>query len=525
MKYRFYFLYLKKFVFIVSIGLAYYPLKGQGFNFTQFEATPTFINPAIMSGKNNLIAAVHYRNQKMVIENWNSSLFTLICPLKIRNSMPKAGIGFSVLDDRYTSDQNYAFQNLSLNFSYRIKLTKYTSVMAGIQSAYNQKKISSISGTTGNQYQVERGGFDPGLPSGEHQTIFKNAYINWGIGFQLISKDTSKFDKFWLSGSLLQSSPLYLNSSWSTGAENSTLILYGRYRILKSALFQLFPDVFLYNYLDQTICAGGITGSFPIKNKSKNPYIFDLTARTSFSRSYSAILKLTMSSFIMGLSYEIPYGANSYKPLTGNITELMAAYQLPIKGKKEPERKKRKRATRKDAKHVSPTLIKPSVKKKERPTFDSIQKVAESKLKIDSMISPSPLGKKNPPIHSLENTEALNRGNVLSEKLNKNLQFNVNSLDINSNSLLLLNEIAELLIENKQLKLIVIGHTDNVGNKEKNKILSEKRALVIKDYLVRKNVQPERIMTKGMGDKNPVVPNTTDENRSKNRRVEFVLFQ
>jgi len=86
----------------------------------------------------------------------------------------------------------------------------------------------------------------------------------------------------------------------------------------------------------------------------------------------------------------------------------------------------------------------------------------------------------------------------------------------------LLAEIVTLLQTNKDLKLSVEGHTDNVGNAKANQALSQKRAESVKKFLEGKGVEGKRLQTKGWGDGKPVSDNRTEDGRSKNRRVELV---
>jgi OmpA-OmpF porin, OOP family len=60
-----------------------------------------------------------------------------------------------------------------------------------------------------------------------------------------------------------------------------------------------------------------------------------------------------------------------------------------------------------------------------------------------------------------------------------------------------------------------------VGKHAYNMKLSQKRADAVKDYIVKKGIAASRITTKGYGPDKPVVPNTTPENKQKNRRIEF----
>ncbi|MDR1812848.1 MAG: OmpA family protein, partial [Candidatus Fibromonas sp.] len=72
-------------------------------------------------------------------------------------------------------------------------------------------------------------------------------------------------------------------------------------------------------------------------------------------------------------------------------------------------------------------------------------------------------------------------------------------------------------------KVIVEGHTDNVGSEQINQFLSDKRALSVLDYLVERGVNRDRLESVGHGLSRPVADNNTEEGRAKNRRVELVI--
>ena len=72
-------------------------------------------------------------------------------------------------------------------------------------------------------------------------------------------------------------------------------------------------------------------------------------------------------------------------------------------------------------------------------------------------------------------------------------------------------------------KLSINGHTDNVGNAEKNQKLSEDRAAAVKAYLESKGVDASRLTSAGFGQDQPVADNKTKAGRAKNRRVEFAI--
>jgi len=83
-----------------------------------------------------------------------------------------------------------------------------------------------------------------------------------------------------------------------------------------------------------------------------------------------------------------------------------------------------------------------------------------------------------------------------------------------------LDYVVDFMTHKKSARLEISGHTDNVGNKKANKILSEKRAQTCRDYLIKKGIEASRIVTAGYGDERPIATNDTDAGRQQNRRIE-----
>jgi outer membrane protein OmpA-like peptidoglycan-associated protein len=78
--------------------------------------------------------------------------------------------------------------------------------------------------------------------------------------------------------------------------------------------------------------------------------------------------------------------------------------------------------------------------------------------------------------------------------------------------------------QNPTAKIEIAAHTDDVGSDEFNYKLSEKRAQEIVKYLVNKKINPNRLLAKGYGKSKPVIEDTTEEARARNRRVELKII-
>jgi len=102
------------------------------------------------------------------------------------------------------------------------------------------------------------------------------------------------------------------------------------------------------------------------------------------------------------------------------------------------------------------------------------------------------------------------------------IQFDFNQATIKAESEPVLKEVGSLFQQQSDLKLRILGHTDNVGKPAYNLDLSKKRAESVKAYLVQNfKVDATRLTTEGFGDTKPIAKNDTEQGRAQNRRVEL----
>lgn len=100
------------------------------------------------------------------------------------------------------------------------------------------------------------------------------------------------------------------------------------------------------------------------------------------------------------------------------------------------------------------------------------------------------------------------------------LQSSTNMIENSSKTLL---EIVSFLNENPSIKIKISGHTDNVGKEHSNKHLSKLRAMVVMNFLIDKGIEASRLSAEGYGSMFPILPNNSEENKKRNRRVEFEI--
>ncbi|MGH2553055.1 MAG: OmpA family protein, partial [Chitinophagaceae bacterium] len=103
----------------------------------------------------------------------------------------------------------------------------------------------------------------------------------------------------------------------------------------------------------------------------------------------------------------------------------------------------------------------------------------------------------------------------------KNIFFDVNKYDLEPQSQVELEKLVQLLNENPTLNIEISGHTDNVGKPADNLLLSNNRAKSVINYLISKNISPQRLTAKGYGETKPVADNNTEDGMAMNRRTEM----
>lgn len=150
-------------------------------------------------------------------------------------------------------------------------------------------------------------------------------------------------------------------------------------------------------------------------------------------------------------------------------------------------------------------------------------------IKNWKMISDTLIGPVEYKFPALDTTMAVNdEWNTLKEKINSDpltLHFNTNKASDNLNTVekQKVTDILEYLKNVKDATVLIVGHSDNVGNREANVVLGQKRAEFSKNYLVKNGIDAERITTESKGPDEPIRENTTAEGKANNRRTVITI--
>lgn len=131
------------------------------------------------------------------------------------------------------------------------------------------------------------------------------------------------------------------------------------------------------------------------------------------------------------------------------------------------------------------------------------------------------LDKQAKELEAIAETKRTEQGIV--SKLKSDILFDTGKADLKPQANENLGKMAAILKKYPENVLTIKGYTDNTGSAAINKTLSEKRADAVKTQLIAGGVPANTISTLGMGPSNPVAPNTSNDGRAQNRRVEVEI--
>jgi outer membrane protein OmpA-like peptidoglycan-associated protein len=126
-------------------------------------------------------------------------------------------------------------------------------------------------------------------------------------------------------------------------------------------------------------------------------------------------------------------------------------------------------------------------------------------------------------LEAIPDADVAIEGDAVTVSFAGEVMFDSGSRNLTPGALSRLDSVAATLNRYPDADILVMGHTDSVGDEGMNLRLSEDRALMVKNQLTRKGVDPVRLTTLGLGEGEPIATNATPEGRAQNRRVEIEL--
>tara|TARA_R110002073_G_scaffold72537_1_gene177153 strand:- start:122285 stop:122989 length:705 start_codon:yes stop_codon:yes gene_type:complete len=120
--------------------------------------------------------------------------------------------------------------------------------------------------------------------------------------------------------------------------------------------------------------------------------------------------------------------------------------------------------------------------------------------------------------------ERVDDGIVVTFDENSGVYFETAKYNINNKSQETLNKLVNVFREFQDTNILVVGHTDNVGDENYNMTLSKNRANAVSNYIIGKGLSSGRVVTNWFGESQPLHNNATATGRAKNRRVNVAIL-
>ena len=367
----------------------------------------------------------------------------------------------------------------------------------GVQAGYFQQKTGTTGFTTGSQWNPLTG-FDPNASIGEQFDGERKGFLTLGAGATYYKEDEEgrQLANFGLSGLGLNQPDISF-----TGEENKLPVKYvahGYIALLRNGAWAIGPEAYYARDNHQSFLQGGISARKYFENSNPFDVLKDgfVEAYARYREGKSAVLglQLLQPNFVVGASYDLALSGNA---LPGNAFEVTLTLRKPF------------------------TKPKPQVQQPIEGDY-SLGEVRDFIFKKDKPAEQVDEGKKE---ETEDGGEAAGSDKNYRLALRKDFKFGFNKAELDEEGKAYLDELAALLKASPNLKLEVIGHTDDVGTATANRKVSQQRADVVVAYLKAQGVSAKRLKTTGKADKAPLVGNDSEANRAKNRRVEFNIYE
>lgn len=511
--------------------------SGQYFQYSQYNYTSQRINPAMVASSSYASLGLLYRQQATGGDVYlKSSFVSAVYPMLNRRTGQRwAGIGMSMMDDR--ADAIFKIQEASLSFAVNIPLTRFSTLSLGVKGLYLQRRINLDGLFTGEQFISDRG-FDRSIANGENLHYLRSDFFTFSSGMYWQQTDRAGDRVAYFGLSLFDFNRPDDSFAGVKNELSSTMVFHGGVRIYHEQQLSFSPEVLLTRSASNNVVNMGAVTSYFISPSPKAQNVrIDILTKYVAGRSGILGLQWHSENFSVGCSYDFPVGQKNI----GNTSAFEVGIELR---KLVDHRLSRKVIARKKNKPVPNRARTVATEKKTvatktgKPT-SSRSSAAISVMKVesrtDSVVRTTPPKKAQADIRAtlqqkqdsvLTHAEAgmVDHEPFVVEKVTLHFNFEFNSSDLDKPSGEYLDELSEALAENEHLRIRLTGHTDNIGSPKFNQRLSLFRANTIKEYLVQKGVDPERVETEGKGLTEPLNENKTDEERARNRRVELTIL-
>ncbi len=505
----FYFSVLLFFIFCIQAER----LHGQNYNFSQFYNSSARLNPSLPSLEQEMAVRLNHRMQSIgSMKAIQSSVLSAYYPwLASKGKGPTSTLGIMVHNDIIAPVNGLSFFSVGVPMSFAVAVNKWERLSFGLMPVYNAHQMNHNGLSTISQYSNERG-YNPSLPLNEPLLDARASYVSWNAGLSWNRKNKR--------GELLSAagfSASNINQPHEQFFNHQSPIPLAFQAFFTSSLYhdrliRFMPELFFSSYGPHYQCQAGANMNYNLRYTSLRQGSLNISSRYNWKKSVIVSTQLEQPRYAVGFSVDLY--TNKDLPFTQAFEISLALKQGVVGrfrkfdlwpfGKKSKSKIYLRHKRRKDAE-------------------DDLVRFPEQQRK--GLIALSEGKALEVPVIQVEVKQRTAKGEILFNADESIIQFATASSRLRESALPPIHSIASYLLDNPDYKILIIGHTDNIGEAELNKKLSKERARSVADVLLEAGVAPEAIRTDGAGMNRPLVPNTSAESRAMNRRVEFLIYK
>jgi len=481
--------FVSKYFYILFLSLLSFNIIAQeDLNLAQYHNTPFLTNPAMVAEDNYMKLFLNYRSQPNVAgENFTTIMLNGVYPLINRWTGKRwGGIGIGFLRDQ--PGQFLTSNGIVLGYAHNIQIVNKEHrhyISPGIQGAYVNRSLS-FSGLS-TEAQLVGGVVDPTLPLGENVSNNSRGYFTITPGVM------------WTMENALGQRQAYAGVSYFNVNNPETSFYNERednlpsHWIVTSGVVVYRTDMLIIEPTFRWINRSGSDQfNFGTWGRYKLPsggFIKDGWASLglwyNFNNSFIATAQFEQPNYLLAFNFDFATSDNATKWQGNSVFEITIGLRL------------KREAIALDTPQIEP--------------IDDFSVNDAKPSPVDLSIKPVDVPKRPKP-------------KTKSGEEDGAFRFEKGSSELDARSKELLDSVALVMMEYPEATIEVTGHTCDLGSEADNEELSRKRAEVMKEYLVQHDgISPDRIKVSWKGERSPLVPNTSEPNRVKNRRVAYKM--
>ncbi|UII30448.1 PorP/SprF family type IX secretion system membrane protein [Fulvivirga ulvae] len=525
-------IFLKKFSPLLILILVFsIKAQAQEPNFSMYHYAPFFTNPGQIGAVEDVRLMLNYRNQAIEEgDNFRSSSISAYYPIFIGNHR-------LVIAGNFLNDEASDFVSTNgglLGVAYSIQISSNSALSLGLQGGYFQRKTGSDY-TTDDQFV--NGVFDPTIVSGDAVLNQNKSYPTLSGGIYYEVSDESGRDKAFIGASIFNATEPNISFA-DVEDDNLPLSLKATagYRVYQGMKFSVMPTMRWINQADNNYFNLGSRFGYELESTEEGPKGVSLGLWYNTNDLGVFSIAYEQPKFTVGISYDLPVGEELNAGQNG-IFELAVSFRLKRKTKayvpqeispptssatsmeEEPEVEDEEEPEAVEEEPIPEEVSKQTEEEVNEPAEEKTDVVKENDHKAGS-------GQEADTGHITEGTNGTGTfaPELTAEEkrvLKETVKFELNSDHLTADSKEFLDKVVAILKNKDQFDIELTGYTCDLGAEKTNYELSKSRADIVSQYLRSNGIAADRLQVKAGGESNPVADNSTEENRRKNRRVEF----